>query len=89
MKEFNASARNQYIATGAIIILILAVMAMLVLVNYYLTDKLVALQSATQSNYTRLTNIENFLQQQLSAAQKAAPAKVAPAVEAAPAPKTK
>ncbi|GEM_PF-1327004 len=86
MKELNATIRNQYIATSAIIILIFAVVGLLVLVNYFLTDKLIALQSANQSNYTRITQIETFLNQQLQAAQKQAPASPA---ATAPATKTK
>jgi hypothetical protein len=71
MKINNSDGKlNQSVLwTGSALILVAGLVASLVIINFLLMDKLTALQSAAQANYNRLTAIENFLNQQIQAAQ--------------------
>jgi hypothetical protein len=60
---------QQIINAASIIILIAAVISFLVLINFMMFEKLGQAQMQAQNNANRLAQIENFLNQQLQAAQ--------------------
>ncbi len=57
----NKEGVKQPILVGVILILVGAVVALLVLLNFYFTDKLTRIQNVTIQNNQRLGQIENFL----------------------------
>ena len=70
MKFNNDNKINQTVfLTGLSLLLAAALIVSLIIINMQLVEKLNNLQAATQSNYNRLTQIENFLNQQIQAAQ--------------------
>ena len=79
MKSFNIDKdkSKEMIKIGLILILSAALIAFIVLINFYYTDKLQQIQAMSNNNMQRLTRIETFLNQQIQAAQEqnqAAPA---------------
>lgn len=58
---FNKEGMKQPIIVGVILILIAALVALLVLLNFYFTDKLSQIQNLTIQNNQRIGQIENFL----------------------------
>ena len=76
MKNFNIDKdkSKEMIKIGLILILSAGLIAFIVLINFYYTDK-----AMSNNNMQRLTRIETFLNQQIQAAQEqaqAAPAEV-------------
>jgi cytoskeletal protein RodZ len=69
LKNLDKDKSKEMIKTGSILILVAGLVAFIVLINFYYTDKLQQLQSMSASNMQRLTNIENFLNQQIQASQ--------------------
>ena len=52
---------KQTVFTGVILLLAAGLIALLILLNYYFTEKLSQLQNVAVQNNQRLTQIENFL----------------------------
>ena len=72
MKSFNIDKdkSKEMIKIGLILILSAALIAFIVLINFYYTDKLQQIQAMSNNNMQRLTRIETFLNQQIQAAQE-------------------
>lgn len=70
IKHLDKDKTKDIIKTGSILILIAGLVAFMVLINFYYTDKLQQLQAMSANNMQRLTNIENFLNQQIQASQQ-------------------
>lgn len=60
-KFFDKEGLKQPVLIGIILILVGALVALLVLLNFYFTDKLTQIQNLTIQNNQRLVQIENFL----------------------------
>lgn len=60
-KGFCKEGMKQPIIIGIILILVGAIVALLVLLNFYFTDKLSQIQNLTIQNNQRIVQIENFL----------------------------
>ena len=61
-KNLFANPKNkQNILVGLVLILAAAFIALLVLLNFYFTEKLTQVQSLAIQNNQRLTQVENFL----------------------------
>ena len=60
-KGFCKEGIKQPIIIGIILILVGAIVALLVLLNFYFTDKLNRIQNLTIQNNQRIVQIENFL----------------------------
>ena len=60
-KGFYKEGMKQPIMIGIILILAGAIVALLVLLNFYFTDKLSQIQNLTIQNNQRIVQIENFL----------------------------
>ncbi len=76
MKSFNIDKdkSKEMIKIGLILILSAGLIAFIVLINFYYTDKLQQIQAMSNNNMQRLTRIETFLNQQIQAAQEQAQA---------------
>lgn len=70
IKHLDKDKTKDIIKTCSILILIAGLVALMVLINFYYTDKLQQLQAMSANNMQRLTNIENFLNQQIQASQQ-------------------
>lgn len=72
MKSFNIDKdkSKEMIKIGLILILSAGLIAFIVLINFYYTDKLQQIQAMSNNNMQRLTRIETFLNQQIQAAQE-------------------
>jgi len=62
--------QKEIIKTVSILLLIGAVIALVVLINYYMSYQLMQLESQSRLNLQRATNIENFLNEQIRASQQ-------------------
>lgn len=71
MKPFDKD-KIELIKTVSILLLITAVIALVVLINYYMSYQLMQLESQSRLNLQRATTIENFLNQQIQASQQQA-----------------
>ncbi len=60
-RSFLKGEMKQPILIGIVLILIGALVALLVLLNFYFTDKLTQVQNLTIQNNQRIVAIENFL----------------------------
>jgi len=61
-KKINFESKHkQAIFVGLILIFVAAMVALLILLNYYFTSKLVQIQNLTVENNQRIVQIENFL----------------------------
>lgn len=78
LKNIDKDKSKDLIKTGSILILIAGLMAFIVLINFYYADKLQQLQAMSANNMQRLTNIENFLNQQIQASQAQNPSTPSP-----------
>ena len=58
---FDRPGTKQALLLGVILLLIAAVIALLVLLNFYFTSRLTQIQNLALQNNQRLTQIENFL----------------------------
>ncbi|MDD4412269.1 MAG: hypothetical protein PHR00_01340 [Patescibacteria group bacterium] len=67
----NKDNKKEVIQTFSIIGLITVVLGLLIVTNFYFTEKLNRLEAQNNANYTRIVNIENFLNAQIDAATKA------------------
>lgn len=67
----NKDNKKEIIQTFSIIGLITVVLGLLIITNFYFTEKLNRLESQNNANYSRIVNIENFLNAQIDAANKA------------------
>lgn len=72
MKSFNIDKdkSKEVIKVGLILILAAGLVAFIVLINFYYSDKLQQIQAMSSNNMQRLTRIETFLNQQIQAAQE-------------------
>ena len=72
MKSFNIDKdkSKEMIKISLILILSAGLIAFIVLINFYYTDKLQQIQAMSNNNMQRLTRIETFLNQQIQAAQE-------------------
>jgi uncharacterized membrane protein len=60
-KFFSKPETKQAVLVGVVIILVGAIIALLVLLNYYFTSKLSQIQNLSVQNNQRIVAIENFL----------------------------
>ncbi len=70
MKLLNFDKNKDIIKPGLILILSAGIVALIVLLNFFYADKLQQIQVSSNQNAQRLTAIENFLNQQIQAAQQ-------------------